>query len=134
MSRYCLDVIYSYYAAYQRRDMKAEHDLYQNGTRTIMARNELSVLESALSCAILVNQFPIVPGFITVLNCFLGLFSIVLPFILAEISGWLTILWVLIVAYSVLGMHKVATELQIHMYQILTILILTAWRTKSCAR
>lgn len=69
-------------------------------------------MEMAVNKALLVKTFAITPTFINLRNMLLGIFFLVLPFILAEAPGWLSILFVPIVAYGVFGMNKVAGELQ----------------------
>lgn len=112
MTMHCIDVILSYWSTYLRRNLKSQHLLNNFGPRTGLIRAELQQVESAINRAITMKQFPIAPGFVTVLNILLVLFTIVLPFILAPITGWLTIIWVTLIAYGILGMYKVAGELQ----------------------
>lgn len=112
MTMHCVDVILSYWSIYLRRNLTSQHLLNQLGPRTGLIRAELQQIESSINRAITMKKFPIAPGFVTVLNMLLVLFTIVLPFILAPISGWLTIIWVTLIAYGILGMYKVAGELQ----------------------
>lgn len=112
MSQHCMDVILSYWYAYNRREMEQKMLLDQFGSRTGTLRAVLGDMEEAINKAFLMEQFPIAPGFVTVLNLLLALFSVVLPFILAPITGWLTIVWVSLISYGILGMYKVAIELQ----------------------
>lgn len=112
MTLHCIDVILSYWAMYTRRVLKPQHVMNQTGPRMALIRFELLQIESAINKAFTMKQFPIAPGFVTVLHILLALFFIVLPFILAPISGWLTIIWVTLIAYGILGMYKVAGELQ----------------------
>lgn len=112
MSRHCLDVLLAYWCRFVKRDMEVKAKMNYLGINVQMLRYELSVVEEAVAKALLVKNFPIAPAFIHLLNSLLGIFFLVLPFILAEVSGWLSILWVPIVAYGVFGMYKVAGELQ----------------------
>lgn len=112
MSQRCLDVILAYWNAFLSRPMIPKHDMTATGTRTKMARSVLNKLALAVNESKFVKDFPMSPGFITVLNSLLGLFFLVLPFILAPLTGWLTILWTSIVAYGVMGMYRVAEEIQ----------------------
>lgn len=112
MSRHCLDVIVTYWCANLKRPVGPKCTLAHMSTRVQMLRSEIRSLELAVNKALFVKNFPIAPGFIIVLNALLGIFFLVLPFILAEVTGWLSILWVPIVAYGVFGMYKVAGELQ----------------------
>lgn len=112
MTMHCIDVILSYWNMYTRRGLKPQHVMNQTGPRMALIRFELLQIEAAINKAVTMKQFPIAPGFVTVLHILLALFFIVLQFILAPISGWLTIIWVTLIAYGILGMYKVAGELQ----------------------
>lgn len=112
MSQHCMDVILSYWYAYNRKEMGPIMLLDQFSSRTGTLRAVMGEMEEAINKAFLIERFPIAPGFVTVLNFLLALFSVVLPFILAPITGWLTILWVSLISYGILGMYKVAVELQ----------------------
>lgn len=54
---------------------------------------------------------PVPYGYQIHLRVFLGLWLLVLPFALVEVSGWLTIIWMPFVAYAVIGMEAWAERL-----------------------
>lgn len=113
MSSYCLAVVDSY-----RKRVGIESSSIKNqdwiglGMRIAFTKQAIYSAHKAVSSAIFLKTFDIAPGLVVLLNMLLGLWFLVLPFVLAENNGWLTILWMPLIAYGVLGMYHVAKELQ----------------------
>lgn len=113
MSLYCIDVIRSYlYKPTLISNVDDKSGQLENFIWADVIGKQLLSLEQALSYSFFVKDFTLSPGFLSVLNVMLGIWFMILPFVLAEVSGWFTILWVPLIAYSVLGMYAVASELQ----------------------
>ncbi|CAN8072672.1 unnamed protein product [Agarophyton chilense] len=111
MSRYCVEVVKAYQlAAASRPEYAAQKITY--GKRFIAMKREMGLLEKAAQQLIFLSAFPIAPGFVMLLNALLAIWFLILPFALAEISGWFTILWVSIIGYGVLGMYTIASEIE----------------------
>lgn len=113
MPAYCVDVVRAYY---YKPSMVSDPDdtsgQSENRTWMVAMRNQFRPLEEAIASSLYLKEFMLAPGFVAVLNTMLGIWFMVLPFVLAEVSGWFTILWVPIIAYGVLGTYSVASELQ----------------------
>lgn len=112
MSAQCLNVVRGYYSKlYIYLTTKDGGKIAFSRTGLLLLRN-LPDLEKTVQTALFLNNVGIAPEFISLVNLLLGLWFLIIPFVLAEISGWLTVLWVPLIAYGLLGMHRVAAELQ----------------------
>lgn len=124
MSAHCLDVVRAYFYKTMARVKDVGIDKEQNknnkdsprkfkpGRVTLVLWNDLIAVEKTVQDALHLNRYDIAPGFLNLLKTLLSLWFIILPFVLAEQTGWFTILWVSIIAYGLLGMFSVAAELQ----------------------
>ncbi|PXF41790.1 hypothetical protein BWQ96_08484 [Gracilariopsis chorda] len=111
MVSHCVDVLRSYFLGVQS-DNAAKHKPFHFGSRVSFVKYEIIELEKMIRESKFLRSFEIAPGFLILLNTFLGLWFLILPFAIAEHSGWFTILWIPIIAYGVLGMYSIAKELQ----------------------
>lgn len=113
MVDYCVDVIRSYVL-----DVNINYKKYLGesaiapGPRISFIAKEIRALENAIRSSQYLQSFEIAPGFLILLNALLGLWFLILPFVLVEGSGWFTILWVPIIAYGLLGVYTIANEIQ----------------------
>lgn len=113
MITHCIDVIRSYLF----KVLRQEAEIHRGGwskpkNRSAFVTEQIKSLEQLVRSAKFVRTFPIAPGFILLLKTLLTIFFAIVPFALAETSGWFTILWILVVAYCVLGMYSIASELE----------------------
>lgn len=109
----CVDVIRSYYyrsSNQSNRNVSDGEDL--DGNRVSFIEPVLGLLDAAITSARFLKEFQFAQGFAQELNFLLGLWFVLLPFALAEVSGWLCPVWVFIIALAILGMYSVAEELQ----------------------
>lgn len=124
MTVHCLDVVRAYFYKVMTRentvgidkdnsaDDSSESMKMRPGRISLIMWNDLGAIESAIQDALHLNWYGIAPGFVNLLKMLLGLWFAVLPLVLAELSGWFTILWVPIISYGMLGMFSIAAELQ----------------------
>ncbi|CAN8065431.1 unnamed protein product [Agarophyton chilense] len=111
MVSHCVDVLRSYFLVYlHHSDRLRKPVVYGSGVAFV--KMEIIALEKMIRQSKFLRSFDIAPGFLILLNCFMGIWFLILPFALAEYSGWFTILWVPVIAYGVLGMYQIAKELQ----------------------
>lgn len=110
MSYHCVDVLRSYWI--KGASPYFSNEVHMDGGIEKVAKHALSSLDGNVKELLFLKSFEIAPGFIVLLNALMGLFFLILPFVLAEISGWFTVLWVPIIGYGLLGMYSVAMELQ----------------------
>lgn len=108
MTSHCLGVIRSY--VYNNSGQSRAS--WRNETAQLEIVKELVKVEEMITESHNLNSFELAPGFVVVLNMFLSLWFLVLPFVLAENSGWITIMWVFLASFGLLGMYHVASELQ----------------------
>lgn len=99
MTSHCVDVIRSYF--YSAADH--EDGVHNWNNRMAFIKVEITSLERAIRSCLFLKQFEIAPGFMMLLRTLLGIWFLLLPFILAESSGWFAILWVFFIAYGILG-------------------------------
>ncbi|KAI0558539.1 Bestrophin/UPF0187 [Gracilaria domingensis] len=121
MVSHCVDLLRSYLLLYMHHPEHLKRPVVL-GSKGSFVRFEIVGLEKMIRQAKFLRSFEIAPGFLVLLNSFIFLWFLVLPFALAEFSdsdllsfncaGWFTILWVPIIAYGVLGMFQIAKELQ----------------------
>lgn len=110
MSFHCLDVIRTYWIKCTSTDSK--NVVRTEGAVEKGVKYYFLDLEKAVKLVLFLKAFDIAPGFIKLLKTLLAMFFVVMPFVLAELTGWFTILWVPIISYGVLGMYTVGCELQ----------------------
>lgn len=82
------------------------------GCHSFLVLSSLTELESIIEKVVFLQSFPISPAFIYLSDALIFIWFLFLPFVFAETSGWLSILWVFLIAYSILGLREVAVELQ----------------------
>lgn len=112
MPTHCTDVLRSYY--YHSKLVKCEDE---EGNRMSSNRRSFigpcfGTLDAAIKSARFLYEFEFAKGFAQELNFLLGLWFVLLPLVLAEVSGWLSLVWIPIIALAILGMYNVAEELQ----------------------
>lgn len=112
MSTYCFSVIRSYYVRVMTRAATIESKKVAGGRTNLLLMLDTFAMERTIQMGILLKAVPIAPVFIVLVDILLGIWFFILPFVLAEISGWFTILWVPIIAYGLLGTYRVARELK----------------------
>lgn len=123
MAVHCLDVVRAYFYKIMTREKAVGIDKSSSGDSTesikrnpgrlsLIMWNDLVSIENGIQDALHLNRYRIAPGFTNLLKTLLGLWFLVLPLVLAELSGWFTILWVPIISYGLLGMLSIAAELQ----------------------
>lgn len=113
MSWHCLDVIRSYYMEVScHQDRLHDRTGFFFGPRMVRYQSQVDELEETLWKIDFLHKFSLSPAFIAMLNILIVIWVLLLPFILAESSGWFTILWVSLIGYGILGMHAIACELQ----------------------
>lgn len=121
MAAHCLDVVRAYFYKIMALPGNAGIDVNETKDKSMKLRprrltlviyNDLTALEQTVQDALILNRFDVAPGFLSLLKTILGLWFILLPFVLSELSGWFTILWIPIISYGLLGMFNVAAELQ----------------------
>lgn len=93
-------------------DRVAEPENVFPGASILLYCFSISALEGIVQRAVFLASFPISSAFVYLLDLLTVIWFFLLPFVLAESSGWFTILWILIITYSVLGLRSVAVELQ----------------------
>lgn len=113
MPIHCLDVIRSYFykASIESIGNEPSADV-ENRMWIITMVSQFTAIEEDVVQSLYATEFTLAPGFIIVLNALLIIWFMILPFVLTEISGWLTIVWVPMIAYGLLGMYSVCKELQ----------------------
>lgn len=112
MTAHCINVLRSYYVRVMNRPETIESNKVHPGSLILTIWSDLHKVESAVKSALYLTAFDIAPGVLVLLRALLGLWFIILPFILAELTGWFTILWMFLISYGVLGMYSIAAELQ----------------------
>lgn len=81
-------------------------------TRTAFVRTPISAIEESLQEAKFLKNFHLSPVFKALTKTLLAIWFMLLPFILFELSGWLTLLWSPLIGFGILGMYAIAIELQ----------------------
>lgn len=76
-----------------------------------MLLGHLQTLAGLQGMCMRIKTYKVAYGYQGHLKIFLAIWFILLPLSLIETSGWVTILWVLFIAYGILGMHSAADEL-----------------------
>lgn len=112
MSTHCVTVVRSYYYKMMARMKTIKSTKVQGGRLNLQTLVEMMMVERIVQTALFLKDVPIARGFLNLLNTLLFVFFAILPFILGEITGWFTILWVAVIAYGLLGVYAVASELQ----------------------
>lgn len=112
MSTHCVTVVRSYFYKVMARRESIESSKVQGGRLNLQTISEMLLLERTVQTALFLHDVPIAPGFVNLLNTLLVIFFAILPFVLAELCGWFTILWVAPIAYGLLGVYAVAREIQ----------------------
>lgn len=112
MSLHCISVIKQYYYKAMTRKSTIKSSAVKGGFLNVAMLGHMFDLEEAVNTALFLNDISIAPGFVALVNTLLIIFFGTLPFAIAELSGWFSILWAALVAYGVLGMYEVAKELQ----------------------
>lgn len=74
--------------------------------------SSLGELESVVQTVELLHTVPISSAFKRLSDALIVIWFLFLPFVFAEESGWFSILWIFLIAYSILGLRHVASELQ----------------------
>ena len=86
MANHCLDVIRSYYiSAVAHKDLFLKDDVI--GNRASLFEGRIEKLEKIARSMKFLDSFDISPGFVLVLNTILGIWFLILPFSLTDISG-----------------------------------------------
>lgn len=86
MANHCLDVIRSYYiGAITRKDLCLKDVVI--GNRASFFEDQIENVEKVVRSLKFLDSFGIAPGFELLLNTLLGIWFLILPFALAEISG-----------------------------------------------
>lgn len=111
-SEHCLDVLRSYVFSVQCHPEIVKGDWVKPRSRAEFIMQEIKALEQTIRNTKYVTQFQIAPGFMGVLKVFLTLWFVMIPFTIAEYSGWFTILYMPIMAHGLLGMYSLGAELQ----------------------
>lgn len=111
MSARVMDVIRSYLYTVLNY---GEYQHIADGSAFLGATLWLDLIEIEKTIELLkrIKNFKISPSFVTIINILLGSWLIILPFAIAEISGWFTILWLPLISYGVLGMYSISSEIQ----------------------
>lgn len=112
MIMHCIDVIRSYLYKVLRQEANFEGTFSRPKNRLAFIIEEIKSVERLIRSAMFLRTFAIAPGFVNLLKTLLILFFALVPFVYAEVSGWLTIIWLFLMAYTVLGMFSVASELE----------------------
>lgn len=112
MSLHCFTVVLAYFFRVVCRQDTIESKKVKGGRVNVMILLESFGAEGTIQIANMLKGVPIASGFIRLLHILLVIWFFILPFVLAELTGWFTILWVPLIAYGVLGMYQVADELQ----------------------
>lgn len=112
MSLYCLTVVRSYYHKVVSRQETINSKKVAPGRLNLILLMEFFKMERIIQTCLMLKSVPIASDFVILLKVLLGIWFFILPFVLTEISGWFTIAWVTVIAYGVLGVYKVAEELQ----------------------
>lgn len=112
MSMHCISVIKQYYYKVMTRQETLKGKNIQGGFLTIANIGHMFDIENAVTMALFLDHVPVAPGFKALVETLLVIFFGTLPFAIAELSGWFSILWTTIVAYGILGMYRVAKELE----------------------
>lgn len=108
MSLQVWSVIRSYYTKVAFRSDTLPSDSVQQGRMNLMIRQNIPEIESAIQTALHYRDSDMAPQFTVLLNVWLVLWFVFLPFMMIDFSGWLTILWVPCIAISTLGMRELA--------------------------
>lgn len=108
----CTDVLRSYYYHSKTMMNEGEDGEVVSGNRMSFVGPFLGALDAAITSSRFLHEFEFAKGFAQELNFLLGLWFVLLPLVLAEISGWLSLVWIPIIALAILGMYNVAEELQ----------------------
>lgn len=91
MSSHCVDVVRAYYCSGLCRPSHMEdHVGPLTGIRTAFCKYEVTNLEEAVRQCKFLKTFPIAPAFMVLLRTLLGVWLILLPFVLAESDGTLS--------------------------------------------
>lgn len=113
MAMHCVDVVRTYYHQSEALANVDDSDKpYSTANRISFIGPFLNLLVDAIKSARFLHEFQFAKGFAQELNFLLGLWFVLLPLALAEISGWVSVVWIPIIALSILGMYAVAEELQ----------------------
>lgn len=110
---HCVDVLRSYMLRILcHQNTYRDHDWPFPDSSASILRDAMTDLERAIHSLLYLKTFEIAPGFISLLNALLGLWFFIIPFIFAEFSGWLTIIWMTLIAFGLFGVYAVAKEIQ----------------------
>lgn len=90
MVAYCVDVVRAYFSEFICRPERLKKKSPGVWNRDTFLNMEIRALETAIRACKFLKVFVIAPGFIVLLNFLLGLWFLLLPFVLAEISGTLS--------------------------------------------
>lgn len=82
------------------------------GCYTFSCAFSFAELESIVQRVLFIHSFPISAAFKHLSDALIFIWFLFLPFVFAEQSGWFSILWIFLIAYSILGLRAVASELQ----------------------
>lgn len=82
------------------------------GCHTFSVMFSFRELESLIQRIDFLHTVPISSAFIRLSDALVFIWFLFLPFVFAEQSGWFSILWIFLIAYSILGLRHVAVELQ----------------------
>lgn len=88
MASHCVDVIRSYFIALiSRKDLLSKTVVF--GNRVLFFKVGILGLERLIRSLKFLRSFDIAPGFLALLNALLGIWFVILPFAISEISGML---------------------------------------------
>lgn len=88
MSSHCVDVIRAYYhSGLSRPEHLPDPSKLVTENRKSFVKNEILHFEDAIRQCKLLKTFPIAPGFLILLRTLLGIWFILVPFVLAEENG-----------------------------------------------
>lgn len=112
MPTHCTDVLRSYYHHSKLTMSENEDSETMSPNRVSFIPPCFGLLDAAIKSARFLSEFEFAKGFAQELNFLLGLWFLLLPLVLAEISGWLSLVWIPIIGLAILGVYSVAEELQ----------------------
>lgn len=111
MSLRAWSVTRAYYTKVAFRTDTLRPGSVQQGRMNLMIRQNMPAIESVIQTALHYRDRDMARQFTVLLNVWLFIWFVFLPFILVDFSGWLTIFWVPCIAISTLGMRDLAHDI-----------------------
>lgn len=113
MAMHCVDVLRSYMFKLMCHGATVDKKGWPGPVSVaLFLRVNMEALEEMVRLSFFLKEFPISFAAMNLLNTLLAIWFIILPFVLAEKSGWFTILWTAFIAYGLVGMYSIANEIQ----------------------